>query len=138
MVADGDLQTAQAYLDASAITVPTGDLISGVYDEYGNFYQMPEHIICDPVNVVVTPEENTAKGENAGETTDEEETERKREEKGKSVLRNGNTIKVKARLSDRGGPDLVIAMGKDQNVRSLIRRIQEEVNVSDRCSGPCP
>ena len=128
MLGDGDIASAQSILDAAAITVPTGDLKNGAYDEAGNLYQMPEHVISDPTNIVLDQE--VQKGETSNDVTDdEEELERKREEKGKGVLKTGDIINVKARLSDRGGPDIHIALGKDQAVRTLIRRIEEEANV---------
>ena len=130
LLADGDITTAQSILDAAAITVPTGDLKNGAYDEAGNLYQMPEHVISDPQNVVMDKSDEMQKGEVSHEGTDDDEAiERKREEKGKSVLKTGDIIKVKARLSDRGGPDVVVPLGKDQVVRILVRKIQEEANV---------
>ena len=130
LLADGDITTAQSILDAAAITVPTGDLKNGAYDEIGNLYQIPEHVISDPQNVVSDSQEEVKKGELSNEATDDDdEIERKREEKGKSVLKTGDTIKIRARLSDRGGPDVVIPLGKDQAVRMLVRRVQEEANV---------
>ena len=103
--------------------------MNGAYDEAGNFYQLPEHVLSDPNNMVQSSEEIIIKGENASDATDEDEIERRREEKGKGVLKSGDVIRVKARLSDRGGPDIIVPLGKEQNVRVLIRRIQEEVNV---------
>lgn len=130
LLADGDITTAQSILDAAAITVPTGDLKNGAYDEAGNLYQMPEYVISDPQNVVLGQQEETRKGEFSDRATDDDDAvERKREEKGKSVLKNGDIIKIRARLSDRGGPDVVIPLGKDQVVRVLVRRVQEEANV---------
>ena len=130
LLADGDITTAQSILDAAAITVPTGDLKNGAYDEVGNLYQIPEHVISDPQNVVLDQQEEVKKGELSNEATDDDdEIERKREEKGKSVLKSGDIIKIRARLSDRGGPDVVIPLGKDQVVRMLVRRVQEEANV---------
>lgn len=129
LMAEGETQDAQGILDASAITVPTGDLINGVYDEVGNFYQLPEHIVSDPENLVLGSQEHIAKSESGSELTDEDKLERRREEKGKGVLKIGEVVKVKARLSDRGGQDIVVTIGKEQNVRVLVRRIQEEINV---------
>ena len=130
LLADGDITTAQSILDAAAITVPTGDLKNGAYDEAGNLYQMPEYVISDPQNLVSNQQGEIRKGEVSNDATDDDEAiERKREEKGKSVLKTGDMIKVRARLSDRGGPDVVISLGKDQAVRTLMRRVQEEVNV---------
>jgi len=130
-MADGDISTAQSILDAAAITVPTGDLKNGVYDEAGNLYHLPEHIISDPQNIVLDSPKGDVKGETSVDATDdEEEANRKRDEKGKAVLMIGEDIKVRARLSDRGGPDVVVSIGKKQSVRTLVRRIQEEANVS--------
>lgn len=131
LMADGDISTAQSILDAAAITVPTGDLKNGVYDEAGNLYHLPEHIISDPQNIVLDSPKGDVKGETSVDATDdEEEANRKRDEKGKAVLMIGEDIKVRARLSDRGGPDVVVSIGKKQSVRTLVRRIQEEANVS--------
>lgn len=47
--------------------------------------------------------------------------------KGKGSERDA--VKVRCRLSDRGGPDVVIAMGKTQHVAALARRVQAEGNV---------
>ncbi|MCJ1252539.1 hypothetical protein MMC24_000345 [Lignoscripta atroalba] len=133
LLAEGDTQTAQGVLDAAGVTLPTGDLNNGAYDEMGNFYQMPEQIISDPVNVV--SQDIGVKGESLESDTeemDEDDIERRREEKGKGVLKSVDTVKVKARLSDRGGPDVVILLAKDQNVRVLVRRIQDEAGVSGK------
>lgn len=129
LLADGDVPTAQSILDAAAITVPTGDLKNGAYDEAGNLYHLPEHIISDPQNLLTDRQEEIQKGETSDEMVEDDELERKREKKGKEVLKIGDIVKIRARLSDRGGPDVVIQMGKDQAVRTLIRRIQEEANV---------
>lgn len=137
LLADGQVQNAQGILDASGVTIPTGDLANGAYDEMGNFYQIPEQVISDPLNVALHSQDIAAgkpEGAKPGEETDEDEVERRREEKGKGVLKNGDSVKVKARLSDRGGPDVVVMLGKEQNVRVLIRRVQEEAGVS---SFPC-
>ena len=128
------MSTAQSIVDAAGITVPTGDLKNGAYDEAGNLYQLPEYVISDPENIIVD-REDIVKGEGEGESKDitdddEEEMERKREEKGKQVLKSGDVVKVRCRLSDRGGPDVLVYVGKDQSVRVLVRRVVEEANVS--------
>lgn len=130
LLADGDVATAQSIVDAAGITVPTGNLKNGVYDEAGNLYQMPDHIISDPQNIS-QDQENAIKGETSNEVTDDDDDlEIKREEKGKAVLMSADAVNVKARLSDRGGPDVLVTIGKEQHVRVLVRRIQEEGNVS--------
>jgi len=127
----GDLQTAQGVVDAAGVTLPRGDLTSGAYDEVGNFYQMPETVVSDPTNVLADSHETVGVGAKAEarEDVDEEEVERRREEKGKGVLKTKDMIKVRARLSDRGGADVQISMGKDETVRVLVRRVQEAVGV---------
>ena len=131
LLADGDIPTAQGILDAAAITVPTGDLKNGAYDEAGNLYQLPEYVISDPENMLLDSDNILKRVDESKDVTDdEEEIERKREEKGKAVLKIGDIVKIKARLSDRGGPDVVVTLGKDQPVRTLVRKIQDEANVS--------
>ncbi len=127
LMQDGDMPTAQSILDAAAITLPTGDLKNGAYDEAGNLYQLPEHIVSDPTNLVQDQSKDEVKGEASVDAADDEELERKREEKGKLVVKD--MIKVKARLSDRGGPDIVVSIGKEQTVRTLARKIGEEASV---------
>ena len=133
LVGEGEVQTAQGVLDAAGITVPTGDLTNGAYDEMGNFYHMPEQVIADPENIVLDDEagHGTAKGERA--ELDEDEAERRREEKGKGVVKSGDLVKVRARLSDRGGPDIIVMFSKEQTVRVLVRKVQEEAGVCHRC-----
>ena len=130
LLAEGEIATAQGILDASAITLTTGDLLQGAYDEVGNFYQIPEHVISDPTNVIVSARDDVARSGNIAGDTEDDEAERRREEKGKAVLKSEDIMKVRARLSDREGPDIVISLGKEQTIRVLVRRIQEEVNVS--------
>jgi hypothetical protein len=154
LLREGELITAQGILEAAGVTTPTGNLIEGCYDEAGNLYRLPETIILDPINVI--PDE-TMKQPNRnsnidGETMvglseaksaaldsgqvediekaeeDSEATERKREEKGKASERDA--VKVKCRLSDRGGPDVVILLGRSQTVGALARRIKSETDVS--------
>lgn len=129
LLAEGDISTAQTITNAAAITVPTGDLKNGAYDEAGNLYQMPAHIISDPQNMVLDSPKAEGRAEISGEATDDEEIERRREEKGKAVISEKDSVKVKARLSDRGGPDVVVSVGRDQAVRGLVKGIQEEANV---------
>jgi len=41
-------------------------------------------------------------------------------------------IKVKARLSDRGGPDIPISIGKLQSVGLLANKVQTEAGISGK------
>lgn len=159
LLREGELATAQGILEAAGVTTPTGNLIEGCYDEAGNLYRLPESIILDPTNVIpngmaTQPERNSnIDGEtmvglseaksaalDSGQVEDTEKdeedseaTERRREEKGKASERDA--VKVKCRLSDRGGPDVVILLGRSQTVGALARRIKSETEVNPFLSG---
>ncbi|QSS49534.1 ubiquitin domain-containing protein [Histoplasma capsulatum var. duboisii H88] len=142
-----DIATAQGILDAAGITVPTGDMCDGCYDESGVLYRIPEYIAMDPVNVVEESADATdgnticATTAELGEDvernklavdvdSDDDEAddiERRREEKGKASERD--LIKISARLSDRGGPDATVMIGKNHTVGVLARRIQAEAGI---------
>jgi hypothetical protein len=150
------------------VTVPTGDLCQGVYDEQGVLYRLPRCIVSDPENIVVervgddidgdrerggtTDEEEDEEEEEGGFETDdrkialdeasgdeligdndgvgavERERERRRDEKGKTSERD--LVRVKARLSDRDGPDVIVSVKKTQTVGFIARKLQQEVGVS--------
>ena len=57
----------------------------------------------------------------------DESLDRRREEKGKASERDG--VRVRCRLSDRGGPDISILVSKTQHAASLSRKIQAEGKV---------
>lgn len=144
-----DFATAQSIIDAAGVTVPTGDLCQGCYDEQGVLYRLPRCIVSDPDNIVVDADED---GSTDGEDVDvgfeaedrkdfgdevesgdeliaeDGESERRRDEKGKASERD--LIRVKARLSDRDGEDLAVTVNKTQNVGFLARKVQQEVGVS--------
>ncbi|KAK8045553.1 hypothetical protein PG993_005577 [Apiospora rasikravindrae] len=113
---DTALATAQSILKAAEVTLPTGNLANGVYDALGTYYAVPEWIVCDPVN------------ETAEDIDDEEEALRRREEKGKAVADVRDLIKIRARLSENSR-DIVLAIGTNESVRSVIRKIKEEANL---------
>lgn len=132
-----DFATAQSIIDAAGVTVPTGDLCEGCYDEAGGLYRLPQCIVSDPDNIVDDPADGVdvdtiSDGKLATDEASEDElipddVERRREEKGKTSERD--LIKVKTRLSDREGPDLTISIGKTQSVGLLARKIQGEAEV---------
>ncbi|KAK0744997.1 hypothetical protein B0T21DRAFT_96091 [Apiosordaria backusii] len=134
------LATAQSILDAADITLPTGDLYNGAYDAFGNYYQLPHHIVSDPTNLEWRPGweqddmDDTKADLTAGEETTEEredvedEVERRREEKGKGVVDVKDLITIRARLSD-GSRDVNVSVGKGDSVRSLARQIAEDANL---------
>ena len=130
LLGEGDIGTAQSILDASGITVPTGDLINGAYDEMGNLYQIPDPVVSDPENLAPV-DATVAKGEIVEtEEIENDELERGKEDKGKTVMKALDSFKVKARLSDRGGPDVVIMLSKEDTVRTLVRKIKSDTGVN--------
>ena len=149
---DSDLETAQSIIDAAGITVPTGDLCQGCYDEQGALYRLPQCIVSDPENMVQTDaattqnyfdedddddddydDEGLSDGKLIGDddaSGDElitEDLEQRRDEKGKTSERD--LISVRARLSVRGGLDHVMSVGKNRSVGFIARKIQQEADV---------
>lgn len=134
------LATAQSILDAADITLPTGNLGNGAYDSLGNYYQLPSHIVSDPVNTAPSDGDDMADAKadlSGGEETaeegdvDEDEIERRREEKGKAVIDVRDQVPLVVRLSETS-MDLKMHVGKDESVRSIVRKILEETGVSTR------
>jgi len=132
------LVTAQGILRAAEVTLPTGDLVNGVYDSLGNYYPLPEHIVCDPNNMaedsgsadaaVKADKEGDHGEEQGGSDLDDDEAERRREEKGKGVAVVKDLVPVRARLSETGR-DLIVRIGLTESVRSLARKITEASNL---------
>jgi hypothetical protein len=134
------LATAQTILSAAEITIPTGDLANGVYDSFGNFYALPEHVVADPIDIVLTGDSSgyaDGKGELAAgdDTAEEEEMDeddkslaQRREEKGKAVVDLRDQIALKARLSE-GDRDVNLSIGRGESARSVARRVAEEAMV---------
>ena len=145
--------SAQGFLDAAGCTLPDGDLVTGgAYDEMGNWYQLSREVVMDPENVIIEDlsanpahgdqqkeflpaEANSADDDDDDEDDDDadfQKEQRRREEKGKGLPpKLEDTILLKARLSDRGGPgaDLRLRVGKQQSVRHIIRLVQEEAGL---------
>ncbi|KAK8068785.1 hypothetical protein PG994_005401 [Apiospora phragmitis] len=135
---DTALATAQSILKAAEITLPTGNLANGVYDALGTYYAVPEWIVCDPVNVAASDDpkkveqddnDDLTGGEETAEDNDEEEAAlRRREEKGKAVADVRDLTKIRARLSENSR-DIILTIGTNESVRSVIRKIKEEANL---------
>ncbi|KAI4267883.1 MAG: hypothetical protein LQ337_008142 [Flavoplaca oasis] len=122
---EGDVATAQGILDAVGVTVPTGDLVQGAYDEMGGLYVLPAWVVAEPEVVV------DELGEEGKELVVEENT---TGEKGKEIAAEGGRgiegmVRVRARLSDRGGPDVVVLMGKEDSVGVVARRVMEQAKL---------
>lgn len=141
LIRANDLSTAQGIIDAAGVTVPTGDLCEGAYDEQGVLYRLPRCIVSDPRNMVIGEIETEgegqededdladgklASGDASGDELIAQDMERRREEKGKTSERD--LIRVQARLSDRGS-DLTVLINKGQSVGFLARKLQQEAKV---------
>jgi hypothetical protein len=111
-------------LSAADITIPTGDLANGVYDSFGNFYPIPEYVVADPLNMAEVPAVIEDGDVGKSEVEESEDELKRKDEKGKGVM-----VELKARLSDGGGHDLVLRVGKDDSVRLVTRRILEASGV---------
>ncbi|KAJ5154923.1 uncharacterized protein N7500_010362 [Penicillium coprophilum] len=152
LIRSGDLTTAQSIIDAAGITIPTGDLCEGCYDEQGVLYRVPQCVVSDPENMVPSssrtasedggpagyeeePETGTlsdgklATDDASGDELISQDVERRRDEKGKTSERD--LIRVLARLSDRGGPDIVVSIGKGQTVGLLAKKVHQEAKLED-------
>ncbi|KAF0552763.1 ubiquitin domain-containing protein 2-like [Gigaspora margarita] len=54
-----DTEYAQLILNAAKITIPTGNLVDGCYDELGNRYAIPAYCLVDPTNLIRDDEESS-------------------------------------------------------------------------------
>lgn len=136
---NNDLATAQSIIDAAGITVPTGDVCQGCYDEQGALYRLPQCIVGDPENMVQADRADDysdvgdddmsklADDDASGDELISDDLEKRRDEKGKTSERD--LISVRARLSDRGGLDLVVSVGKNRSVGFIARKIRQEADV---------
>ena len=131
------LGTAQSILSAAEVSLPTGDLSSGVYDALGNYYQLPHWVVADPTNMAQHSDDDakvdlsTAGNDTIGDDDESvsSDTERRREEKGKAVLDLREQITLRARLSE-SGRDIDVTVGKSDSIRSIVRSIASASAVS--------
>lgn len=136
---NNDFVTAQSIIDAAGITVPTGDVCQGCYDEQGALYRLPQCIVSDPENMVQADRADDysdvndddmsklADDDASGDELISDDLEKRRDEKGKTSERD--LISVRARLSDRGGLDLVVSVGKNRSIGFIARKIQQEADI---------
>lgn len=132
------LATAQMILSAAEISLPTGNLANGVYDALGNYYQLPEWIVCDPRNVQEDDQEG-AKGDvsTVGDDTaadddlsdDDDEIEGRKREKGKEVIDVREQVILRARLSENGR-DIKVRITETESVRSVAKKIAQEAGLA--------
>ncbi|KAL8979944.1 MAG: hypothetical protein Q9205_004843 [Flavoplaca limonia] len=92
----------------------------------GGLYVLPAWVVAEPEGVV------DDLGEEGKELVVEENT---TGEKGKEIAAEGGggiegMVRVRARLSDRGGPDVVVLMGKEDSVGVVARRVMEQAKMA--------
>ncbi|GKT99169.1 hypothetical protein FLAG1_06822 [Fusarium langsethiae] len=130
------LATAQMILSAAEISLPTGDLANGVYDVFGNYYQLSEWAVSDPQNVR-EDQETGAKGDistvgddtAADEELSDDELDGKKQEKGKEVNEVQKVVKLRARLSENG-QDINVNISELETVRSIAKKIALEADLA--------
>ncbi|KAJ4155776.1 hypothetical protein LMH87_001005 [Akanthomyces muscarius] len=124
------LQTAQTMLTAAEISLPTGNMVNGAYDSFGNYYALPEWVVSDPQNIVEHVHSKDGSGSGDDETQGGgEDGEMSKEEKGKDVVDESKQIQVRARLSETGN-DITISIPKTDIVRSVIKKMTTEAELS--------
>ncbi|KAL8766788.1 MAG: hypothetical protein Q9209_006527 [Squamulea sp. 1 TL-2023] len=139
---EGDVATAQGILDAVGVTVPTGDLVQGAYDEHGGLYALPGWVVGEPEEVVDDEAEDEVQLDKKLEGVGDEE-ESGRMEKGKEVPSTKEIgkeagegmVRVRARLSDRGGPDVAVLIRQEDRVGVLAGKVMEQAKVRVRDMG---
>ncbi|KAF2856013.1 hypothetical protein T440DRAFT_474436 [Plenodomus tracheiphilus IPT5] len=108
----GELQTAQAMLDVTGCTCPTGLLWRGVYDPTGVQYKVPEWVIVQPEGLA--EENEAATGKSFTPTWQIEAV---------NGADTGEVVKIKVRTS-HDQRDLIFSIGKKELVWHIIKRIQ--------------
>lgn len=147
----GDLETARAIVNAAGLIITNGDLVEGGYDQQGALYRVPEHIVQDPDNMLPEPDDSERRPpadgsapspeiENNIRATAEDDcgdaegtatsTTADLVDKGKE--RERDSMRVRCRLSDREGADVIVRLGRSQTVATLKRRLYGEAGVDER------
>lgn len=141
---DEGVAAAQLLLDAAEITLPTGDLAQGAYDSSGQYYQLNEWVVADPVNMGEDEatidsvaagllardlKEDLAGGEETTEELDEYENVQRREEKGKAIDNTQNRLSVSARLSENDGK-VTVSFSESDSVGTISSKILSASGVS--------
>ncbi|RCI14472.1 hypothetical protein L249_5946 [Ophiocordyceps polyrhachis-furcata BCC 54312] len=116
------LATAQSILSAADISLPTGDLANGVYDSLGNYYQLPDWVVADPTNLTAADRDSHLS------SSDADDAQRTRADKGKAVVHLHEHILLRARLSETGR-DIEIAVDKADLVRAVAAGIASEADL---------
>lgn len=141
LLRDGDLEGAQAIMDAANITCPSGrvsrargrDRRGGVYDEKGALYDIPNWVLTDPLDIVADPvpevqEDKIAAVEDSDDAQEDEEAAQRRVDKGKGrEVDIGEPRQVKVRLSNGAG-DFEVGFGSKQTAGTIVQKIFDKRN----------
>lgn len=120
------LGNAQAIIDAAGITLPTGDLVDGAYDGWGNHYVLPVWVVAQPDGLV--------EGEGEGAVEDFEEA-LKRELASRGVGEEGVNPAVVGGAGDGRNPvgdglnhedDIAALKGKGKRADGLLLDVEVE------------
>lgn len=115
----GEVQEAQALLDATECTCPNGMLWKGIFDGRGEWYRVPEWIVIEPEGLVEDVETE-------GKVSMDGASEDKEVEVETEAL--GEQVKVRCRLSTNS-QDHVVSIRKREKVASLIAKLKSKAGV---------
>jgi hypothetical protein len=122
----------------ACILTGIGDLSKGVYDELGHRYEIPPFCLANPLNMVEEPVAGIGETQLQSEGDDGQVHDDIRitsDEgadhlgKGKMPERAGREFTLKARLSDRGGPDVYVKFKEYESVKKIADKIAEKAQV---------
>jgi hypothetical protein len=129
----GELDQAQALIDAAGCTCPSGDVWGkkgGIYDEFGEKYVVPTWIIGVPAGIV----EGGDDADEIKEVDVSPESGKGKKEKGKGrmivdedTLSEGD-LRVRVRMSHTAR-DVVVRTSNDDKVGRFLMRVRDEAKV---------
>jgi hypothetical protein len=134
LIETGELDEAQAVIDASGCTCPSGDVWGkkgGIYDELGEKYVVPAWIIGIPAGVVDGGDDGDEIKEEAAAGS--AASAKKEKGKGRMVVHEDPPVEgdltVKVRLSHTAR-DVVVRTSNDEQVGMLLHRVRDEAEVN--------
>ncbi|KAJ3386804.1 Ubiquitin domain-containing protein 2 [Lobulomyces angularis] len=129
------LETAQAIIDASNIICPSGNLVDGCYDEFGNHYVIPQFCISEPTNLAKDrsgleerKREETLVHSTAALTILNPTAKKGVDDNDSNNLITG-CVPITARLST--GKDLKITVDPDNNILSIRKQLLDNSEFKD-------
>ena len=133
-----DLPTAQAVLDSAGITIPSGDLGLGCYDERGHRFVIPEFVLSEPSNIMddeveMKPRDSSStvvmRRELAGPDGLEPVDEADASYTVFFFLISSLTSKVKVRMSTNA-KDVGVEFKGEENVMDIKKRLMQQIGVT--------